>query len=712
MSSSFLGAFNKAKEATKNLVNNASNSISAKLQMNLTASPPGSPNSIKSSRTNVLRKDSTSSENTNSQFVSKVFQVSTTPPSNVSSIKYSEPSPSKSISDNQFNNSKPIVCSENNSSISDNLVHCSLQLLSELNNHVSISSNDHHTLKDTVFNDIKILIANTKNNNEVVGIICSYLKEFENAHNISPSSLLLFLSTDNDVQLNMSPNDNVIDSVTTSNILNSSNSFSNLQCFNSSKILTSSPAEDLQISEMVTNSNCSSYSLDSSLYNTSNLNNNSPKTLVDINTNTSCVESPLSCSKMQNSVSETENIALNNSKTGSNSSVSKAFNPNLENHISENSISVDNSIGKPVSEEKFQNVNSSEIIFVTDSISQKSHPCRNPTIKYKSEDDEVKNLNIIEKALPTENVSPKLNNPPQIDPNSYCIFCLDRTHSSHVCTKFSDSKQFWSVIYDDRRCKNCFRQFHMSHRCYDFSFCLHRNCRRRDKHSPILCKHRYETFGFQKPHENNYLYKDTFKFSGSLQCYNRFSNKLISQNTCSESSLKKFSSKESQTENKKVHSVEVQTDNYESHSVGIQTSLEIVTSNLGINNSHVGETAAAMSPPIVTRSHSHTVSCSSNYFVSNLPICSVTSSCSTKMSVCSQPALFSPEVQGLKSDVNFLTNSPMENCNNFQQFVFDPSLFGNLKLEELNFIHSSIVKSRYQIPFPDESQNLELLTSL
>ena len=353
---------------------------------------------------------------------------------------------------------------------------------------------------------------------------------------------------------------------------------------------------------------------------------------------------------------------------------------------------------------------------VTDGISQKSLPCKY-SIDQNSGYQQEKNLIVQESSLHPENVSSKLNNPPQIDPNSYCIFCLDGTHSSHVCTKFSDSKQFWSVIYDDRRCKNCFRQFHMSHRCYDFSFCLHRNCRRRDKHSPILCKHRYETFGFQKPHENNYLYKDTFKFPGYLHYHNRFSNKLVSKNTSSESSLKKFSSKGSQTENNNVCSVEVQTDNYESHSVGIQTTSEIATSNLGskLNKSDIGETTS-MSPPITSNSvfssHSHTVSCSANYFISNFPICSVTSSCSTKMSVCSQPALFSPEVQERKSDVKFSTNSLMENCNNFNQFVFDPSLFGNLKLEDLNFIHSSIVKSRYQIPFPDESQNLELLRSL
>ena len=193
MSSSFLGAFNKAKEATKNLVNNASNSISVKLQMNLTASPPGSPKSASVKSSNGLRNDSILSENrpcSPNTLPPKIFKVSTTSPSNVPTIKYSEPSPSKSISD-QCNNAKPIVCSENNSCFSDNLVHCSQQLLFELNNYVSNSSNIHHTLKDTVFNDIKILIGNTKNN-EVGSVICSYLKEFENAHNISPSSLLLF----------------------------------------------------------------------------------------------------------------------------------------------------------------------------------------------------------------------------------------------------------------------------------------------------------------------------------------------------------------------------------------------------------------------------------------------------------------------------------------------------------------------------------------
>ena len=75
------------------------------------------------------------------------------------------------------------------------------------------------------------------------------------------------------------------------------------------------------------------------------------------------------------------------------------------------------------------------------------------------------------------------------NPKRFCVFCEISGHSSHNCNKFRDSSEFWNIIYQKRLCKNCLRPFHFSHKCFDNSLCFISMCRRRDKHSPILCKH-------------------------------------------------------------------------------------------------------------------------------------------------------------------------------------------------------------------------------
>ena len=76
-----------------------------------------------------------------------------------------------------------------------------------------------------------------------------------------------------------------------------------------------------------------------------------------------------------------------------------------------------------------------------------------------------------------------------INPKFFCIFCNSDSHSSHCCHKFNSSQDFWFIILSEKRCKNCFRHHHQAVKCYDNSFCKLKNCRRTDKHSPVLCKH-------------------------------------------------------------------------------------------------------------------------------------------------------------------------------------------------------------------------------
>ena len=101
------------------------------------------------------------------------------------------------------------------------------------------------------------------------------------------------------------------------------------------------------------------------------------------------------------------------------------------------------------------------------------------------------------------------------NPKRFCIFCETKEHNSHNCFKMESNSEFWNVIYSQKRCKNCLRQFHFSNNCYDSSFCLFNNCRRRDKHSPILCKFRYKLNNFAS-HQLPDTYQDIFQGSALI----------------------------------------------------------------------------------------------------------------------------------------------------------------------------------------------------
>ena len=84
--------------------------------------------------------------------------------------------------------------------------------------------------------------------------------------------------------------------------------------------------------------------------------------------------------------------------------------------------------------------------------------------------------------------SQERNSSKYLQPNPYyfCVFCGVTGHSSHICDRHYDSRSFWIKVLEERRCKNCLRLFHHSKDCFDKSLCYF-NCKRRDKHSSILC---------------------------------------------------------------------------------------------------------------------------------------------------------------------------------------------------------------------------------
>ena len=81
-----------------------------------------------------------------------------------------------------------------------------------------------------------------------------------------------------------------------------------------------------------------------------------------------------------------------------------------------------------------------------------------------------------------------------LNPKYQCVFCNSRRHSSHLCRKYTaynGNEQFYNLVVKERRCKNCLRQFHQSDRCLDDSFCTIESCKRKDKHSPCVCRKRF-----------------------------------------------------------------------------------------------------------------------------------------------------------------------------------------------------------------------------
>ena len=244
-----------------------------------------------------------------------------------------------------------------------------------------------------------------------------------------------------------------------------------------------------------------------------------------------------------------------------------------------------------------------------------------------NQDEEVKNSTAnlkdfstvrVEKSLPSNSSSQcniKKNDAcfkvEKVDPYWHCIFCNDTSHSSHVCNKFSDNKQFWTVIYDEQRCKNCFRQFHQSHKCYDSSFCFLRNCRRRDKHSPVVCSHRYKSSNFKIPFENYFHSSNVYDANFSYQ------DRSYSNNV----SPKTYVSQGTQTEIYNLNTVMVQTENCGSISIGVQTPAHIpreIESSLSSLDSKILEISSSITFETATSADSVSRS--------PLEICTVSSS--------------------------------------------------------------------------------------
>ena len=624
MAHSFQGAFNKAKESTRNIFQNASNNISSKFQGSLNVTPPSSPkvnfkstNVPSTSSQKIKPKDSQSSDIVST----KVFNVSSTPTSGtLNSIKYTDPSQSQSFS-NSISSSNPVQFSDN-SSCSPVLSSFDILLSKSINNIIDIESkfiNEDKELTYKLYNDLLSVF-----NNDPASVEKFILSQGEELGSKLVSELSHISLTSNETNTLNNYYEPSISAFPSSNTIS--------EDFPS--IVENSKPDILKVN----------ISLDS--VNVKDLSEIPPSEYLAKNTTNfgspnldSFQNSKIESCKNVNAL--TGNPQLNHleseSKVDININVSNS--PDFNLIISENSVSIgENSIVENVSTEKTNNILTAEI---------------SPKASNSSENRTVENV-----CTPT--------NKSNINPTIYCIFCRSETHSSHFCTKFSSNKEFWQVIYDEQRCKNCFRQFHMSHKCFDYSFCLIRNCLRQDKHSPVLCKHRYKKEhlpNFQKGYAKSY---PNFPHFQSRNCHS-----FIPQNSFSGAS-KNFSSKASQTEISNAHSAQVQTDNCASHSVGVQTDIsmnlqtplssEITTSNqgFGLKNSHIPEIIAT-SPPIVSNSvfssSSHTVSSSANYFVSNIPTCSVTSSCGRKMSLCSEPVLFTTEVHEKSSDINHSTNS-------------------------------------------------------
>ena len=127
----------------------------------------------------------------------------------------------------------------------------------------------------------------------------------------------------------------------------------------------------------------------------------------------------------------------------------------------------------------------------------------------------------------------------QPDPCRFCVFCWTSNHSSHQCEKFNNSKCFWNIVLEDRRCKNCLRLFHQSHKCYNRSFCHLVNCSRLDKHSPVLCHARYWKSNFWNGPANSRRSFDSSEYDSSL----RYCGNHLQQSTFHLSSPRKFDRK-------------------------------------------------------------------------------------------------------------------------------------------------------------------------
>ena len=92
-----------------------------------------------------------------------------------------------------------------------------------------------------------------------------------------------------------------------------------------------------------------------------------------------------------------------------------------------------------------------------------------------------------------------------LNPKYHCVFCSSRKHSSHLCKKYNSNEEFYHQVVNEKRCKNCLRQFHLSDRCLDDSFCAIKSCYRKDKHSPCVCRKRFPQSIWSELYNENIL---------------------------------------------------------------------------------------------------------------------------------------------------------------------------------------------------------------
>ena len=90
-----------------------------------------------------------------------------------------------------------------------------------------------------------------------------------------------------------------------------------------------------------------------------------------------------------------------------------------------------------------------------------------------------------------------------LNPKYQCVFCSSRKHSSHLCRRYNSNEKFYHQVVNEKRCKNCLRQFHRSDRCLDDSFCAIKSCNRKDKHSPCVCRKRFPQSVWSELYDQN-----------------------------------------------------------------------------------------------------------------------------------------------------------------------------------------------------------------
>ena len=70
-----------------------------------------------------------------------------------------------------------------------------------------------------------------------------------------------------------------------------------------------------------------------------------------------------------------------------------------------------------------------------------------------------------------------------------CLFCMTNTHHSNTCKRYRTPSDYQQVLFQHRRCYNCYGYGHKSYACPRPKECS--LCHDNRKHSPVLCKHNY-----------------------------------------------------------------------------------------------------------------------------------------------------------------------------------------------------------------------------